>query len=188
MATSRTVDLLPEIFRTDTNKKFFSATLDQLTQEPNFKRAQGYAGRRVGPGVNSADHYLVEPSATRSDYQLEPGVVFLKPDTTTAVDAITYPGMIDALNLRGADTTKEDFLFESEYYAWDPFCDLDKFTNYSQYYWLSGGPDSVNVAGTSIPLTDSWDITRTTDAYQFSQEIGNNPVITLVRGGNYELM
>ena len=186
MATSRTVDLLPEIFRTDTNKKFFSATLDQLTQEPNFKRAQGYAGRRVGPGVNSADHYLVEPSATRSDYQLEPGVVFLKPDTTTAVDAITYPGMIDALNLRGADTTKEDFLFESEYYAWDPFCDLDKFTNYSQYYWLSGGPDSVNVAGTSIPLTDSWDITRTTDAYQFSQEIGNNPVITLVRGGNYE--
>jgi hypothetical protein len=58
MATRRTVDLLPEIFRTDTNKKFLGATLDQLTQEPNFKRAQGYVGRRVGPGVNPADSYI----------------------------------------------------------------------------------------------------------------------------------
>jgi hypothetical protein len=33
MATRRTVDLLPEIFRTDTNKKFLGATLDQLTQD-----------------------------------------------------------------------------------------------------------------------------------------------------------
>ena len=55
MARKRTVDLLPEIFRTSTNKQFLSATLDQLTQEPNFKRTQGYVGRRVGPGVNPSD-------------------------------------------------------------------------------------------------------------------------------------
>jgi len=117
MATRRTVDLLPEIFRTDTNKKFLGATLDQLTQEPNFKRTQGYVGSRVGPGVNPADNYIIEPSAVRTDYQLEPGIVFLKPDTNTAVDAITYPGIIDALNLKGANTQKQDRLFESEYYA-----------------------------------------------------------------------
>jgi hypothetical protein len=188
MATRRTVDLLPEIFRTDTNKKFLSATLDQLTQEPNFKRAQGYAGRRVGPGVNPADSYITEPSAVRSDYQLEPGVVFLKPDTNTAIDAITYPGIIDALTLQGAEITRQDVLFGSEYYTWDPFCDLDKFTNYSQYYWLPAGPDSADLFGTDIALTDSWTVTRVTNAYEFSDIAENNPILTLVRGGNYEFI
>ena len=113
MATPRSVDLLPEIFRTNTNKQFLSATLDQLTQESNFKRVQGYIGRTVGPGVNPADGYLTEPSAVRTDYQLEPGVVFLKPDTNVADDTITYPGMIDALNLNGANTARQDALWES---------------------------------------------------------------------------
>ena len=185
----RTVDLLPEIFRTDTNKKFLAATLDQLTQETQLKKTQGYVGRRIGPGVNPADNYVTEPSRVRSDYQLEPGVVFFKPDTNTALDAITYPGMIDALNLQGAETQKQDRLFESQYYTWDPFCDLDKFTNYSQYYWIPGGPDSVDVSSTEVPLTDSWTVTRIDSegvyAYQFSNVQGNNPVITLARGGSY---
>jgi hypothetical protein len=181
----RTVDLLPEIFRTETNKQFLAATLDQLTQEPNLKRTQGYVGRRVGPGVNPADNYVTEPTAVRTDYQLEPGVVFFKPETTQPLDAITYPGMIDALDLLGSNTQRADRLFSSEFYSWDPFCDLDKFTNYSQYYWLPGGPDSVDVGSTTIPLTDAWEITRTAAGYEFSDESGRNPVITLVRGGNY---
>ncbi len=33
----RTVDFLPEIFQTSTNRQFLSATLDQLVQEPLTK-------------------------------------------------------------------------------------------------------------------------------------------------------
>lgn len=185
MAARRTVDLLPEIFRTDVNRQFMAATLDQLTQEPNIKRTQGYVGRRYGPGVNPADNYVVESTENRTAYQLEPGVAFLKPDTNTVLDAITYPGMIDALNLQGANTTRQDSLFESEYYTWDPFCDFDKFTNYSQYYWVSQGPDSVDVFGTAVASTDSYEISRGELAYSFSDTAGKNPTITLVRGGNY---
>jgi hypothetical protein len=185
MATRRTVDLLPEIFRTSTNRQFLGATLDQMTQEPSIRRTNGYVGRRVGPGVNPADNYVVEPTDTRVNYQLEPGVAFLKPQTNTVLDAITYPGMIDALALQGADVTRQDRLFESEYYSWDPFCDLDKFTNYSQYYWLPQGPDSVDISGTGIPLTDSFEVTRTDTAYEFTGYSGLNPAITLIRGGNY---
>ncbi len=185
MARRRTVDLLPEIFRTPTNRQFLSATLDQLTQEPNLKRTQGFVGRRVGPGVNPADSYVTEPTEVRADYQLEPGVVFFAPDTNRARDAITYPGMLDALDLLGATTERQDRLWQSEYYAWDPFCDLDKFTNYSQYFWLPQGPDSVDVGSTTYLTTDAWEITRSGGAYQFSDEAGNNPIITLVRGGNY---
>ena len=38
MANTRTVDFLPEIFQTTANKQFLNATLDQLVQEPTFKK------------------------------------------------------------------------------------------------------------------------------------------------------
>ena len=181
----RTVDFLPDIFQTTPNKQFLNATLDQLVQEPAFKKTQGYVGRRVGPGVNPNDYYVLEPDATRANYQLEPGVISLKPDTNQIQDAITYPGITDALAVQGANTTKSDRLYTSEYYTWDPFVSFDKFVNYSQYYWLPAGPDAVDVYATAIPLSDNFTITRTSKAYKFSGIPGDNPVITLVRGGNY---
>lgn len=186
MTARRTVDLLPEIFRTPTNQKFLAATLDQLTQEPEIQRTQGYVGRRIGPGVNPKDNYVREPDAVRADYQLEPGVVFLRPDTNLAEDAITYPGIIDSLGISGADTQKQDRLFQSEYYSWDPFCDLDKFTNYSQYYWLPQGPDTVDVTTADTSLEQDFSVSRIDGSYTFSNIEGKNPFITLVRGGSYQ--
>jgi len=186
MASVRTVELLPEIFQTDTNKMVLGATLDQLVQEPNFKTIQGYVGRTIGPGVNPNDKYITEPTAERTDYQLEPGVVSLDPENVQKIkNAITYPGMIDALNLQGANTTKADRLFTSDYYTWDPFIDFDKMVNYSQYYWLPAGPDSVDVFAGEVPLTDNFVVTRENGVYTFSGVEGNNPTLTLVRQGNY---
>ena len=186
MAKVRTVDFLPEIFQTPVNRQFLSATLDQLVQEPEFKKTQGYVGRKVGPGVNPEDRYVIEPTASRTNYQLEPGVVEIDPDNSkNIIDAITYPGITDALKLQGADTSKTDRLYTSEYYAFDPFIDFDKFTNFAQYYWLPAGPLSVDVSATAIPLTDDFTVTRANGVYTFSGITGNNPIITLVRGGNY---
>ena len=186
MARVRTVDFLPEIFQTPVNKQFLAATLDQLVQEPDFKKTQGYVGRKVGPGVNPEDRYVLEPTASRTNYQLEPGVVEINPENSKEiVDAITYPGITDALKLQGADTSKADRLYTSEYYAFDPFVDFDKFTNFAQYYWLPSGPLSVDVSATAIPLTDDFTVTRANGVYTFSGVTGNNPIITLVRGGNY---
>ena len=186
MARTRSVDFLPEIFQTSTNKQVLAATLDQLIQEPQLKRIQGFVGRRVGPGVVPGDHYVAEPTATRTDYQLEPGVVQIdSKDSQRVVDAITYPGITDALDLQGAVTQNADQLYTSEYYAWDPFVDFDKFVNYAQYYWLPAGPDSVDVFSGSVPLTDNFVVTRTNGAYTFSGESGTDPNLTLVRGGSY---
>ena len=182
----RTVDFLPDIFQTVPNKQFLNATLDQLVQEPAFKKTQGFVGRRVGPGVNPNDYYVLEPDAVRANYQLEPGVISLNPDNTNQIkDAVTYPGITDALAVQGAITNNSDRLYTSEYYTWDPFVSFDKFVNYSQYYWLPAGPNAVDVYATAIPLTDNFTVTRTTNAYEFSGVTGNNPAITLVRGGNY---
>jgi hypothetical protein len=181
----RTIDLLPEIFRTDTNRQFLNSTLDQLVQEPKLKPTQGYIGRRVGPGVNPSDGYVVEPDATRSNYQLEPGLVFLETNTNIVTDAITYPGYTDSLALNGANVARDDRLFASEQYSWDPLIDFDKFINFSQYYWLVDGPDAVDVSATDIPLTDDFDVARTASGYTFSGIAGTLPTLTLARQGNY---
>jgi hypothetical protein len=188
MARTRTVDFLPPIFQTTTNKQFLAATLDQLVQEPQFKKTQGFVGRRVGPGVDPNDYYVVEPTASRANYQLEPGVISLVPDTNDISDAITYPGITDAIARQGGFTDDAARLYTSEYYSWDPFISFDKFSNYSQYYWLPAGPLSVDVSATIIPTTDTFDVTRADNYYEFSGIAGENPTITLVRGGNYEFV
>jgi hypothetical protein len=76
MATRiRSVDFLPEIFRTETNKQFLNATLDQLIQEPQLKRIQGYIGRQFGSDID--DGYVVETTKNRTNYQFEPTVIFV---------------------------------------------------------------------------------------------------------------
>ena len=188
MAKIRTVDFLPEIFQTPVNKQFLAATLDQLTQEPEFVKTQGFIGQKVGPGVNPSDHYVVEPTAVRNNYQLEPSVVILDPVTGDVSDAITYPGMIDAINTQGGVTNRADRLFESEYYTWDPFVDFDKLVNYGQYYWMPNGPQAVNVSPTAIPTTQTFNVTRANGVYTFSGVVGNNPTLTLARNGQYQFV
>ena len=185
MATIRSIDFLPEIFQTPVNRQFLAATLDQLIQEPQFKKTQGFVGRKVGPGVNPRDSYIIEPTKSRNDYQLEPGVVGINPDTLDIQDVITYPGITDALALEGAITDNANRLYTSEYYSWDPFVDFDKFVNYQQYYWLPDGPEAVDVSISTVPLTDNFVVTRADGVYTFSGIAGKDPVLTLVRGGNY---
>jgi len=187
-AKIRSVDFLPEIFQTPVNTQFLTATLDQLIQEPKYKQTQGFIGRKVGPGVIPSDGYVIEPNATRNNYQLEPGVVSIDPITLKINDAITYPGIINALNTQGGITEQADRLFESEYYTWDPFVDFDKYNNYSQYYWLPDGPDLVTVAPTSIPTEQTFNVTRSNGAYTFTDYSGNNPALTLVRNGKYKFV
>ena len=185
-STPRSVDFLPEIFQTSTNRQVLNATLDQLIQEPQLKRIQGFVGRRVGPGVQPKDSYIAEPTATRANYQLEPGVIQTDPANTQKVlDAITYPGINDALGLQGAVTTNADQLYTSEYYSWDPFVDFDKYINYAQYYWLPGGPDPVSVYSGGVPTTENFTVTRANGTYTFSGVAGTDPALTLVRGGTY---
>ena len=189
MARNRTVDLLPQIFQTDANRQFLAATLDTLTQEPKFKKTQGFIGRTVGPGVVPEDKYVVEINKTRQDYQLEPAVVSLDPrDTQKVQDAMTYPGILDAVAVQGGDNTRPDRLFKSDYYTWDSFCDYDALVNYSQYYWVPAGPDPVDVSNGELPFVDTYEVTRANGVYTFSGLTGENPTVNLLRNGSYSFV
>ena len=100
----RTLDFLPEIFRTKPNEEFLGATLDQLVQTPNTQRVEGYIGRKFEYGIDPNAVYVKEPNSTRQNYQLEPGVVFTKPETSVAKDFISYPGLIDAIKTQNGIT------------------------------------------------------------------------------------
>ena len=187
MARIRSVDFLPEIFQTPANKKFLEATLDQLIQEPKLKQTQGYIGRTNAPGKLPTDGYVLEPTDRRTNYQLEPGVIF-KDENGNTVDAMTYMGLLDGLNTNGANVENHDRLFRSETYSWSPFIDFDKFVNYSQYFWLPNGPDSVNVSAIDVFLTGDFDVTANDNDYAINGFGTANPTIAVLRGGSYNFI
>lgn len=185
----RTLNFLPEVFKTNTNTQFLSATLDQLVSKPNLLKVEGYLGGSIGSGVNSKGKYVSESTKTRTDFQLEPGVVFKKTNNNVARDFISYPGIIDSLKLEGAVTEDNDKLFNSQYYSWDSFTDLDKLINFNQYYWLPEGPARVNVTTATVFNATSYSVTDSFNGYIITGDGDNraltNPTLTLLRGGTY---
>lgn len=188
----RTINLLPDIFQTPVNAEFLSATLDQISNPPITNKIQGYIGNKFGNGVDATDFYVTEPNKIRTDYQLEPGVVFLKDGESKAKDFISYPGITDALKLEGAYTDNNSTLFESQFYSWDSFTDLDKLINFNQYYWLPDGLPAVTVSTASIFATNEYVVTDLPNSYnirEISSSAGSfNPSLTLLRGGTYQFI
>jgi len=60
MAIRKTVNLLPQQFQTDVNKKFLNATLDQLTSPGTNDILNGFVGRRDVDNFKTTDAYIVE--------------------------------------------------------------------------------------------------------------------------------
>lgn len=141
----RTINFLPEVFQTKSNKEVLGATLDQLVNPPVTMRVQGNIGSKFGYGINSTDYYVPEPTKIRTDYQLEPGVIIRNTDSQTVKDALTYPGLVDSFSILGAKTQNNSRMFESDIYSWDSFVDFDKLINFSQYYWLPTGLPAVSI-------------------------------------------
>jgi hypothetical protein len=192
MATRiRTLNFLPEIFQTPTNAQFLAATLDQVVAQPETKKIQGYIGSKFGYGINAKDYYVTEPTKVRKDYQLDPGIVFTKKNEAVAQDFISYPGILDALKLEGGLTKNNDRLFNSEFYSWDSFTNLDKIINFNQYYWIPNGPDSVIVSSETVFSSNDYIVKSLSNGYSIvpltasEGASSTNPTIILLRGGTY---
>lgn len=187
MAAIKSIDFLPEIFQTTTNKKFLAATVDQLISEPDFKRIDGYIGRKFAPTFKSTDSYIQEPSVDRQNYQLEASFV-VQDSTNNVVFYSSYLDLIQKIKFYGGLTNDHSRLFEGESYNYNGLFDFDKFVNFNQYYWLPDGPPEVVVSADSDVTVLDFTVTRnsTTQGYNFTG-YGNdsNPIVTLVKGTTY---
>lgn len=145
MANKKSVNLLPEFLRTDKNEKFLSSTLDPLIQTPQIERIDGFIGSKLTPNFDSTrDFYLQSESAARNNYALEPALV-LKNSTSEISDIVSYDDLINEIGIQGGSNDNLDRIFRSKYFSFDPPIDWDKIVNFSEYYWLPTGPESVVV-------------------------------------------
>ena len=134
-------DLLPTIFRTETNKKVLSAVFENLFQ-PSSIETLNYAVGRNRTKFTGLD-YLPHPTARR---QLETGLVLFD---DTGASVLTADDIATAWDLN--DRTKET---AEPISILDLPIDPDKFLNWSNYYWieermpvvfLTSGDESINV-------------------------------------------
>ena len=208
MVARRTIDLLPQVFQTNTNKRFLNATIDQMVQEPLMTRMSSYVGRAEGsPTYRAGDPYVVEGDSFAQAYQLEPSLAVRNrvEGVQREYNVDNVYNYLDMLNKIGADggiNNDSDRLFKQEYYNYQGFVDLEKLINYGQYYWVPNGPASLDVNSGGIEIEKNFFVSvkgkDTSQPGYVEQVVGAfghtvsgysndiNPTITLVRGGTYQ--
>jgi hypothetical protein len=186
MALYKSIGFLPEVHNTKFNKKFLAATLDQLISEKRLRKVNGLVGRKFGAQFNNIDSFVQNSTAERNQYQLEPTVVF-KDANKNIVSTVTYPDVLNKVAAAGGFKDRADAMFSHQSQTFTGLVDLDKFVNFSQYYWLPNGPDSVDIFSSAVPVTNTFQFTYTPAGYVFDGSSETNPYITVVQGGNYTL-
>jgi hypothetical protein len=163
--------------------------MDQLVSEPDLETLYGYIGRKFSPTFVNSDSYVIESSADRQNYQLEPSIVIRDKQKNITFFA-SYLDLLAKIRYYGGITTDQSRLFEQEYYTFDPLISYDKFVNFSQYYWTPSGPDPVEVSTSGVDLTVTYTVERDApnNRYIFKNNgVGYNSII-LARGGVYEFV
>ena len=197
MAINRTIDFLPEYFRTIANQRFLGSTLDRIVSDPVMRKFDGYVGRRYSNGKLLEGTYVTEPSGIREKFQLEPEFVFGENGVN-----VRSAGFIDLLNsvaVRGGRVDQWNRLLTGNSYSFKSFVDLDKLTNYYNYVWIpeprvtNNGTSNVmvdenpwfrvpiEVSNSNIPSTGSFNVRRTQGGFEVSGFTGVNPAIHLRR-------
>ena len=185
----RTAKLLPRYFRTEPNKKFIQATLDQLTQSGTVKKLNGYIGRQNAKAVTGNDVFIDAVTTDRQNYQLEPSAVVKdKLDNVTFFkDYIDYINTVDVM---GGISKNHEKLNKQEFYSWNPHVSWDKLVNFQQYYWLPYGPDVVTIPGQQKEIVSTYKVTSVDEednrAFLFTPNgLTKNPTLKLYRGQTY---
>ncbi len=182
-------NFLPKIYRSDPNKKFLQATLDQLVTPGTVKKLNGFVGRQNSKATVGDDIFISAINKDRQNYQLEPGLT-IKDKLDNVTFFKDYQDYINQLNVFGANVTNHSRVNQEEFYSWNPHIDWDKFVNFQNYYWLPNGPDLIKVAGQQIEIASTYSVTLenqlNTYTYLFTPNgLERNPTITLLRGQTY---
>tara|TARA_B100001057_G_scaffold91069_1_gene87382 strand:+ start:16921 stop:25755 length:8835 start_codon:yes stop_codon:yes gene_type:complete len=131
---SKIYDFLPGHLKSSELETIFETTLERVFSKGDMEKVRAYVGRKE-KGINSEkDIYLNFPphAFTRENYGLEP--------TYSSDDQkVFYEDLLNSLFNKGALTNDHRRLFETDKKTINLPIDLDKFVNWSMYYWVSPG-------------------------------------------------
>ena len=195
----RTVQHLPAFYRTDSNQRFLSSTLDPLVQKGALERLDGFIGRQDSYTRDVKDRYLTATNRDRMAYQLEPAVTYTDKDTTSVnpEDQVkftgTYDDYINQVKYFGGKIDNHDRLNKETVYSWNPAIDYDKLINYREYYWIPEGVNAIEIDSVGPSAVAEYKVEVSKDdgssvkAYVFPhRENETNPIIKLYRGNTYK--
>ena len=138
-------DFLPGHLKNSELETVFETTLDRVFSVGEMEKTKAFVGRKEKGIYNNKDAYLSFPPTAyaRDNYGLEP--TFTNVDAT---DNIFYDDLLNSLYNKGSLTNDHRRLFKSTLETVQLPIDLDKFVNYSMYYWVSPGFDG-SIAGST---------------------------------------
>lgn len=140
MKDRRVFSSLPKVLQTDVNKRLLGATDDILFEPEAFERIEGQIGDDTGVSQASKDRspFIVNKNTQDDRYQLAPCVVSYNKDGSVANGAF-YSDLVGHIKANGGITTDENRLFECDYFSFNPPINVDKWVNFSKYFWTGDG-------------------------------------------------
>ncbi len=189
-SSNSSATFLPRFYRTDANKKFLQATVDQLIQPGTVKKVTGYIGRQNAKATTGDDIFIAAATPDRQHYQLEPGLV-VKDQLNNTTFFKDYQDYINQLKVFGSNVSNHARINQQEFYSWDPHADWDKLVNFQNYYWLPYGPAPISIFGQQEDIISTYTIAvepqLDNNAYLFTPNgLTRNPTIRLFRGQTYK--
>lgn len=150
---------LPVVHQTPVIKNFFDTTVEQLFSKANVETMSAYVGKRDEDLLNARDTYVLQPTADRDKFSLEPAVSSIDQTTGRSTNIMFYEDYINVLKSYGVNTLNQNSVFDTEAYTFLPPINIDKFINYQEYFWSPNGPTPVIVTGTDTnPINIEKDI------------------------------
>jgi len=123
-------DLLPEVYKSDTNKSVFENIFNRYLTKSEFESILGIVGQSVrGARI---DRRIQEDDIHRQAYQLQP---LLYKKVATVEHIASYQDMLHELERVGVDPNTLPKWGNTLHFNFAPPIDLDKIINYSDYYW-----------------------------------------------------
>ena len=150
---------LPVTHQTPVIKNFFDTTVEQLFSKANIETVSAYIGKKDENLFTATDTYILQPTADRDKFSLEPVVNSIDQDTGVNTNLMFYEDYINVLKSYGVDTLNQNNIFDTRAYTFLPPINIDKFINYQEYFWSPAGPTATIISGTSTnPINIEKDI------------------------------
>ena len=121
-------DLLPNVFKSDVNRALFENGFQKFLTKPETRDVVGIIGE-----TTNTDQRLKESQPQRDARQLQP-MVYNKIGEVEQV--MSFKDMMNELERVGVDISRMAEWCKADQFNFAPPIDLDKISNYRNYYWL----------------------------------------------------